>query len=76
MNPHKCIILFLLLSSLVINAQTDFRDGYVILNSKDSIHGKIDYQSDFKMSKICKFKNLQGVIYEYRPNELCSSPLS
>lgn len=39
-----------------MNAQTDFRPGYVIKTNGDSLVGIIDYKDDAQMGKICKFK--------------------
>ena len=37
-------------------AQHDFRPGFVVVNSGDTLLGEIDYRSDFFMSKECVFR--------------------
>ena len=58
-------------------AQTDFRPGYIITNSMDTIHGLVDYRGEIRNMKICTFKEasevpskefLPGDIYGYRYN--------
>ena len=45
---------FLLFSGL-IQAQPDFRPGYIITRESDTLTGQIDYR-DARMSKMCRFK--------------------
>ena len=63
------IVGLLLVSNIVLNAQTDFRDGYIITNLNDTLYGKIDYRGDILMGKVCKF-NLNDNITEYLPFEI------
>jgi len=51
-------------------AQTDFRPGYIIENSGDTIYGQIDYRGDQLMSRICKFKSENKKVVEYLPEDL------
>jgi len=51
-------------------AQTNFKDGYIIKISGDTLHGMIDYRGDMLMSKICKFKSKNDSIVEYSPNSI------
>ncbi len=69
MKLKKLFFLGLLISRLVLNAQTDFRPGYIIKNSSDTIYGEIDYRGDLLMSSICKFKS-ENVIKEYSPYDI------
>lgn len=67
----KNLILFgLLLSIGALNAQTDFRDGYIIENTGDTLFGGIDYRGDFLMSGLCKFKDKDDIIKNYSPNDV------
>lgn len=76
---HKgLIILGLFLMTGLINAQTDFRPGYVIKTNGDTLIGEIDYRGDLLMGEICRFKNKDidkeikyypGDIAGYRFNE-------
>jgi hypothetical protein len=70
--------LFFLAFILIIsdlNAQSDFKPGYVILNNDDTLLGKIDSRGDKVMSTTCRFKSNNadsitifdpGDIIEYR----------
>lgn len=57
MKKKNILKLFILISFFQINAQSDFRSGYIIKNSKDTIYGLIAYQSDMLSAKKCVFKN-------------------
>ena len=63
------ITLFLFLSLMETFAQSDFRDGLIITLDQDTIHGLVDYQSNVKNYKHCRFKR-DGVIKEYSPNQI------
>ncbi len=54
----KTVTLILLLLTAVLQsyAQSDYRKGFVINNSKDTIHGFIDFNSNKTNSKLCRFK--------------------
>lgn len=51
-------------------AQVDFRPGYVIKRSGDTLHGEINYRGDFFMSGVCKFRDANQQVYEYFPADL------
>ena len=72
MTFYKIVLTILLLSYYLLAAQTDFRAGYVIENTGDSIFGQIDYRGDLIMSHLCKFKSQNGAITEYYPGEISS----
>ncbi|PWE00956.1 hypothetical protein [Marinilabilia rubra] len=56
--------LILLIISLFIYlsapAQQDLRNGYIIKNTRDTIHGKIDFRGDIKNSQSCTFYSGKG----------------
>lgn len=56
MKIKKLLILAILFTTVKINAQTDFRTGYIINKNGDTISGEIDYRGDILMSKVCRFK--------------------
>jgi len=62
----------LLISIGILNAQTDFRPGYVINKNGDTIFGQIDYRGDLLMSSKCKFKDADNEIKEYFPNDIAA----
>lgn len=70
MKLKQFIFLMLAGITLTLQAQTDFRHGYVINASGDSLFGKIDYRGDLLMSTICKFKDDKNVIITYTPGEI------
>jgi len=49
-------ICLLILFSNILNAQSDFRDGYIINTNNDTIYGLIDYKGNTINSKKCIFK--------------------
>ena len=49
------LFLALLFSPAILNAQSDFRPGYVIKLNGDTIPGKIDYRGDILMGEDCRF---------------------
>ncbi len=70
MKLRNLILLGLLLSTGILNAQTDFRPGYIIKMIEDTIFGQIDYRGDLLMSSICKFKDNESKISEYYPKDI------
>ncbi len=66
----KILIILFVLSASTLYAQTDFRPGYVITNSYDTIYGQIDYRGDKLMGQICKFKPTGNNITEYSPKDI------
>lgn len=71
MKKTICIILFALLASASLHAQTNPKSGYVIMNENDTIAGTIDYLSDSRNCKECHFKP-QGsdVVIIYKPLDI------
>lgn len=70
MKLKSLILLGLILSTVILNAQTDFRPGYIIKTSEDTIFGQIDYRGDLLMSRVCKFKEKDNAIKDYSPNDI------
>jgi hypothetical protein len=70
MKLYRFILCGLLFSTGFINAQTNFKPGYIIKKSGDTLFGKIDYRGDFLMSKICTYKDSANTTYEFRPNDI------
>lgn len=50
-------------------SQTDFRAGYIITTTGDSINGLIDYQNDDQMNLVCRFK-VNDTISTFYPEEI------
>ncbi len=70
MKIINILLLVFLLISISSHAQNDFRAGYVIDLSHDTICGKIDYRRDLAMSKICILKNANGNTKELKPTDI------
>lgn len=70
MKLRRFILLGLLISIGILNAQTDFKPGYVIKATGDTVFGQIDYRGDLIMNGLCKFKNDNNTIKEYSPDDI------
>ncbi len=58
-------------SSAGINAQSDFREGYIIIKDLDTIHGQIAYRGDRRNAEACVFRCAPDFeIHEYKPFEI------
>lgn len=66
----RWIVFGLLFISLILNAQTDYKPGYVISLNGDTLLGDIDYRGDLSMSKLCKFKHADNTVTEYSPSDI------
>lgn len=62
----------LLISTSILNAQTDFRTAYIISSTGDTIYGEIDYRGDELMSSICRFKSAENTIVDYSPDDIAA----
>jgi hypothetical protein len=70
MTIKQLFIVGFLLITNILNAQRDFRSGYVISNSGDTLFGEIDYRSDLTMSNLCRFRSDVRTIIEYKPQDI------
>lgn len=72
MIRHYLIISILLVAcSITAFSQHDWRQGYIIKNSGDTIYGQIDYRSPISNSQYCYFReNEQDNYCKYSPNEI------
>lgn len=64
------LLLALLISTGIIKAQTDFRPGYIIQTTGDTIFGQIDYRGDLTMGRLCKFMEKNSLITEFSPGDI------
>lgn len=72
-SVYKKILLFFLLiySGIALKAQSDFRSGYIITNSNDTIKGFINFHGEVLNSNICKFvKSLGDNPTIYKPGDI------
>ena len=56
MNKRLLLIFLLCLIVGLLNAQTNFKPGYIIKVSGDTTFGEIDSRGGVIMSRLCKFK--------------------
>jgi hypothetical protein len=68
---YKCSLIALSLIACLIQAQTNFKPGYIIKTNNDTVYGEIDYRGDLLMGEVCTFKP-QGLNEElkFSPNDL------
>jgi hypothetical protein len=75
MNKNRKKIIFYLclifvFSLGILQAQTNFRAGYIIDLKNDTLTGEIDYRGDILMGEICVFKAQNGKITKFEPQEI------
>lgn len=66
----KLFFLTFLISTGFLHAQPDYRPGYVIENTGDTIYGEIDYRGDWISGRICRFKTTNYAIEQYTPYDI------
>lgn len=73
MKIRGLIFLGLIFTSGLINAQTNFRPGYVIKTIGDTLIGEIDYRGDYLMGEVCRFKLKDtDEEFKYSPDDIIS----
>ena len=66
-------LLFLIVYFGSIQAQRDYRKGYIITNQQDTVYGWIDYRGDIRNSKVCSFKKTEtDQATEYSPSDIAA----
>ncbi len=70
MNLRRLLLFGLLVLAGFLNAQTDYRPGYIISTHGDTLFGELDYRSDLLMSSLCKFKDADHNIKKYSPDDI------
>jgi hypothetical protein len=54
-----------------LTAQSDFRPGYIITHSLDTLHGLVDYRGEIRNMKVCTFKETHDdPAREYLPDDI------
>jgi hypothetical protein len=68
---YKCFLIALSLTECLIQAQTNFKPGYIIKTNNDTVYGEIDYRGDLLMGEVCTFKP-KGLNEEtkFSPNDI------
>ena len=73
MLKKELFIIVLLLTSIGVWAQRDYRKGYIITNEQDTIYGWVDYRGDVRNAKVCSFKKSEtGQATEYTPLDIAA----
>jgi len=71
MKFKELLLLIFLFATGVIDAQTDFRPGYIIKINGDTLFGEIDYRGDILMGTLCRFKSENTAIETiYSPDDI------
>jgi hypothetical protein len=71
MKKNILIITLLLLASLNIFSQSDFKPGYVYLNDHDSIYGLINNRNDIANHRVCVFRKSENdSIQKFYPDKI------
>ena len=71
MKLKKLVLLGLIFITGIINAQTDFRPGFIIKAEGDTIFGEIDYRGDLLMGEVCRFRlSERSYTVEFSPNDI------
>ena len=61
----------LVLFSTLAQAQTDFRPGYILPPTGDTVRGLVDYRGALRSSRLCQFRpTATAPVTTYRPEEL------
>lgn len=65
------LLILLILAVGKVIAQSDFRPGYVITHSKDTLQGLIDYRGEIRNMKVCTYKESNDhVPKEFLPQDI------
>ena len=66
------LFLGLIVTSLFnASAQSDFRPGFIITNSLDTVHGLVDYRGEVRNMKTCIFKeSIEDEAKEFLPGDI------
>ena len=71
MTIKRLLFLGIILLTELVNAQTDFRPGYIINPNGDTLKGNIDYRGDRFMGITCRFKpETMRKEIEYTPDDI------
>ncbi|SDJ92619.1 hypothetical protein SAMN05421823_101440 [Catalinimonas alkaloidigena] len=58
-------------ATTALQAQVDFRPGYVLSYTGDTLSGEIDYRGDALMSTVCRFRTSEGAAEKvYAPDDI------
>ena len=73
MKRVRLILILLLVFIGNIQAQRDYRNGYIVTNDLDTVYGWIDYRGDIRNSKVCSFrKNETDKAIDFAPGDIAA----
>lgn len=65
------IFLSFLFITISVNAQSNYKKGYILTNNNDTINGLIDFRTDKSNSSICRFKSSSHATEQiFHPGEI------
>lgn len=65
------LIFFTAVVTSTVSAQSDFRHGYVIMHSQDTVHGLVDYREGLRKYHTCDFKTSDAAaVVQYTAAEI------
>lgn len=72
MHNYLKVYIFLLAVtfSTLVSGQLNFKKGYIITNSNDTVFGRINDGGAYRNSKVCLFKQSRKKIVKYHPGEI------
>jgi len=71
MSLRKALILgFIISTHTVLTAQTNFKPGFIVKNTTDTLYGKIDYRGDLLMGSVCRFKSDNKDVVTFSPSDI------
>ena len=71
MKNTSIIVVVFIFYSILAEAQTYFKPGYVIKSEGDTLYGEVDYRGSILMSKICTFRhNAKDSVHHFSPDDI------
>lgn len=71
MRYFPYLLLLFLIGNIEAFSQNDYRNGYIINNNNDTIHGFINYKGNRANAKMCHFKKeINSEVQEFSPNDI------
>lgn len=71
MKIKKLLVFVVIVTTGILHAQKDFKPGYIITNTGDTVHGEIDYRGDYLMNQKCTFRhNVSNTESVYYPGDI------
>lgn len=76
-TPTRLLALsVLLLNGFFLQAQQDFRPGFIVTTASDTVRGEVDYRGNAAMNEVCRFRTEGQKPVEYAPGNIAAYGLS